>query len=177
MGNHKIFETERLLLVPISVQDAEFIYELFNLPAFIENIAERNIKSVEMAKEYISNNMLPQLEKLGYSTYTIVTKNDHTKVGTCGLYDRDGLEGIDIGYALLTNFEKRGYAFEAAEKLKTLAFTEFGLERLSAITSKNNLVSQKLLGKLGLTLTGTTKLPTSEEELFLFQIKKESLVK
>jgi RimJ/RimL family protein N-acetyltransferase len=99
------------------------------------------------------------------------------KVGTCGLYDRGGLEDIDIGYALLTKFEKRGYAFEAAEKLKTLAFTEFGLERLSAVTSKNNLVSQKLLEKLGLALTGTTKLPTSEEELFLFEIKKESLVK
>jgi hypothetical protein len=73
VGNHKIFETERLLLVPISVEDAEFIYELFNLPTFIENIGERNIKSVDMAKEYILNNMLPQLEKLGYSTYTIVT--------------------------------------------------------------------------------------------------------
>ena len=94
------------------------------------------------------------------------------KIGCCGLYDREGLEGIDIGFAFLPEYEGKGFAFEAADKLKNVAFKEFGLHALSAITSKHNVASQRLLEKLGLTLVGTTALPSANEELLLFKIEK-----
>ena len=52
---HKEFETERLLIKPTSVGDAEFIYQLMNTPKFIKYIGDRNIKSIEAAKNYIRN--------------------------------------------------------------------------------------------------------------------------
>ncbi|MGB6154253.1 MAG: GNAT family N-acetyltransferase [Pricia sp.] len=94
------------------------------------------------------------------------------KIGTCGLYDRDGIDGIDIGFAFLPDYEKKGFAFEAADKIKQVAFNEFGIEAIMAITAKNNLSSQKLLRKLGLELTGTTTLPNDIEELLLYRIQK-----
>ena len=39
--------------------------------------------------------MLPQLYKIGYSTYTLVKKSNGNKIGICGLYDRNGIEGIE----------------------------------------------------------------------------------
>lgn len=116
--------------------------------------------------------MQPQLERLGYSNYTLVRKIDNVKIGTCGLYDREGLEGIDIGFAFLPEYERKGFAFEAANKIKNVAFNEFGIKVISAITTKNNVSSQKLLEKLGLELTGTTKLPNDNEELLLYKIEK-----
>ncbi|MDO6605364.1 GNAT family N-acetyltransferase [Arenibacter palladensis] len=172
MGPYKTFETERLIIKPTSQEDAAFIYELFNTPKWLKNIGNRNIGSPEMAKEYILSKMQPQLERLGYSNYTLIRKTDGVKIGCCGLYDREGLEGIDIGFAFLPEYEGKGFAFEATDKLKNAAFKEFGLHALSAITSKHNVASQKLLEKLGMALAGTTTLPNGKEELLIYTIEK-----
>lgn len=170
MTEYKVFETERLLLKPTSEDDAEFIFELMNTSKFLEYIGDRNVKTVDSAKEYIKNKMLPQQKTLGYSNFTLIKKSDNTKIGTCGLFDREGLEGIDIGFAFLPEYEKQGFAFESADKLKNIAFNEFGITTISAITSKDNIPSQKLLKKLGLKLTGTTKLPNEDKEILIYKI-------
>lgn len=172
MSLHKIFKTERLIIRPTSEEDAEFIFELLNTPKFIKYIGDRNIHTVEIAKDYILSKMQPQLRRLGYSNYTIIRKSDNEKIGTCGLFDREGLDGIDIGFAFLPEYEKQGFAFEAADKIKNIAFNEFGIKALSAITIKNNVSSQKLLEKLGFEFTGTTRIPNDSEELLLYKIEK-----
>src|SRR5690554_1119791 len=172
MGTYKTFNTERLIIRPTSVQDADFILELFNTPKWIKNIGDRNVHSIEMAKDYILNKMQPQLERLGYSSYTIIRKSNKIKIGICGLYDREGLNGIDIGFAVLPEYEGKGFTFEAANKIKGAAFNDFGLKIIYAITIKNNIYSQKLLDKLGLELVGITKLPNENKELLLYKIEK-----
>ena len=169
---YKSFETERLIIRPTSESDSEFIFELLNTPKFLKHIGDRNIKTVENAKDYIKGKMIPQLERLGYSNYTLIRKIDNQKIGTCGLYDREGLKGIDIGFAFLPEYEKKGFAFESSNRLKEAAFNEFDIKTISAITIKDNISSQKLLEKLGLKLTGTTKLPNDDEELLLYKIEK-----
>jgi len=172
---HKEFETERVLIKPTSEGDAEFIYKLMNTPKFIQYIGDRDIKSVVSAKDYIKTKMLPQLQRLGYSNYTIFQKSDNIKIGTCGLYDREGMDGIDIGFAFLPEYEGQGFAYEATNRLKEAAFEEFEIEEIKAITSKENISSQKLLEKLGLEMAGTIKLPNEEEELLLYKIRKNNL--
>ena len=172
MTGYRTFETERLILKPTLEEDAAFVWELLNTPKWLKYIGDRNVKSVEDAKVYIKIKMLPQLESLGFGNYTVIRKSDDAKLGICGLYDRVGLEGIDIGFAFLPEHEGYGFAFEAVARLKRAAFEEFGIDELIAITTKNNTASQKLLEKLGLVLTGTTKIPNDDEELFLYKINK-----
>lgn len=171
-NKYKTFDTERLILKPSSGDDAEFIVELFNSPKWLKYVGDRNIKSIEDAKEYIERKMLPQLHRLGFANYTLIRKSDQIKIGICGLYDREGVEGLDIGFAFLPEFEGNGYGFESAEKLKQLAFQEFGITEISSITTFDNIASQKLLEKLGFLLVGTTKIPDDEEELLLYKISK-----
>ncbi|MDZ7612934.1 MAG: GNAT family N-acetyltransferase [Flavobacteriaceae bacterium] len=83
----------------------------------------------------------------------------------------EGIEGIDIGFAMLPAYEGMGYGFESASKLLEIGKTEFNLEMISAITTKNNLASQKLIEKLGLRYTETIRIPNDEEELLLYQLK------
>ncbi|WP_108869968.1 GNAT family N-acetyltransferase [Aquimarina aquimarini] len=174
MDIKKTFETERLILKPTSENDAAFIFELLNSPKWLAFIGDRNVTSVESAKEYIKSRILPQFERLGYANYTVIRKSDQVKIGSCGLYDREGLDGVDIGFAFLPGYEGKGYGYEAANKIKNLAYDEFGIQEILAITAKNNHSSQKLLEKLGLKLNGTTRLPNEDEELLLYIIKKES---
>lgn len=166
---YRFFETERLLLKPTVEEDAAFVFELFNSPKCIKYIGDRNMNSVPLAKKYIQERMLPQLHRLGYSSYTIFRKLDQLKIGNCGLYDREGLEGIDIGFALLPSYEKQGYAFEAASRLMAAAFTDFDLKSISGIATKDNDASQKLLEKLGLQRSGIITLPNEDTELLLFK--------
>lgn len=136
------FETERLIIRPVTIDDA---------------------------RAYIENKMLPQLKELGYGNYTVIRKADKTKIGTCGLYNREGLDGIDIGFAFLPKFHGQGYAYESAKILKDAAFSKFNIQKLRAITMKENKSSQKLLEKLGLAYTKNIKIPNDHEELMLYE--------
>ena len=169
MSKNMSFETERLKIRPTGIEDAALILELMNTPKWLEFIGDRNVKTMDESRAYIEEKMLPQLERLGYANYTVIKKSNGTKIGTCGLYDREGLEGIDIGFAFLPQFESQGYGFESALCIKNAAFEEFGIDSLRAITSKKNIASQKLLEKLGFTCTGVTTLPEENEELLLYK--------
>jgi len=169
LSPYKTFQTERLLLRPTSEEDALFICELLNTPKWLQFIGERDVKSEESARAYIRAKMLPQLEKLGFSNYTVIRKADNVKLGSCGLYDRPGLEGIDLGFAFLPQHEKKGYASEASKELLRAAGEDFGLKKINAITAGENLGSQKLLEKLGLVFTKTVRLPGEEVDLMFYE--------
>lgn len=165
------FETERLIVRQTNEGDAEFIFELLNSPKWIQFIGDRNVNSKAEAKTYIKEKMLPQMAKLGFGNYTVIRKQDQERIGTCGLFDREGIDGIDIGFAFLPEFEHQGFAFESASKLMDVAKSKFNIKTLSAITLKENNSSQKLLEKLGLKQIGTTRIPNDSEELLLYRIE------
>ncbi|MBK9270248.1 MAG: GNAT family N-acetyltransferase [Saprospiraceae bacterium] len=170
MSNFKSFETERLWLKPIGIEDADFILKLVNTPKWIEFIGDRNVKKLEDAVLYIQEKMLPHQEKRGFGNFTVIRKSDLSKMGTCGLYQREEVDGVDIGFAFLPEFESQGFAFEAAQKIKTAAFEVFGLKELLAYTIPENQSSRKLLEKLGMVLAGTTQLPNDPVELLQYRL-------
>ena len=169
--NFKAFETDRLIIRPTNVSDAPFILELMNTPKWLQFIGDRKLKTIHDAANYISSKMLPQLKELGYSNNTVIRKFDNVKIGCCGLYNRIGLDGIDIGFAFLPNFEGKSYAYEASNKIKDAALNEFNIQTLKAITSKENVGSQRLLEKLGLTFTKMITIPNDPEALILYELQ------
>jgi ribosomal-protein-alanine N-acetyltransferase len=169
------FETERLILRPTRLEDAAFVLELLNTPKWHQYIGDRGVRSISDAERYIQDRMMPQLERLGFGNYTVITKDSQLKIGSCGLYAREDSDEIDIGFAYLPAFEGKGYAYEAAQRIMQAAQSNFGLRSLRAFTTVNNLSSQKLLRKLGLEHTGMIHLPNDPEELMLFTWKAEAL--
>jgi RimJ/RimL family protein N-acetyltransferase len=165
------FETQRLLVRPITAEDAPFILELMNTPKWIKFIGDRNVRTVEAAEAYIAEKALPQLASHGYSNNVIIRKSDNVKLGTCGVYHRKGIEIPDIGFAFLPSNEGKGYAFEATSKLVEIMKENHCLAELSAYTLEENLSSRKLLERLGFELKGTGTLPTSNEELLHYHRK------
>lgn len=170
MKDYNKYETERLFLSPTSIEDAAFVLELLNSPKWIQNIGDRKVHSLEDAEAYIRNKMLPQLQALGFGNYTLIRKADGAKMGSSGLYNRDGIEGVDIGFAMLPEFEGKGYSFEAANKLMELARGEFQLSKVSGITLESNKASQGLLEKLGLKFSKMIQIPNDSEELMLYEL-------
>lgn len=170
--SNSFYKTERLLIRPTFIEDYEFIYKLMNSHKWLQFIGDRNINTLDDAKNYIKENNLTQLEKLGYSNYTLIKRSDHKKIGVCGLYDRKGLDGIDLGYALLSEYEKKGYAYEASSKIVSIAHSEFKIQTLKAITLENNIASIKLLHKLGFNYKDHITVNNIEVKLFIKEMKE-----
>lgn len=167
------FETERLILKPSSIEDAAFLVALFNTPKWLKYIGDRNVRTIAQAKEYIRTRITPQFELLGFGSYVAIRKSDQVKIGTCGLFDREGVDGIDLGFAFLPEYESQGYAYEAAMKIKEAGFNAFSLQKISAITTMDNVAAQKLLQKLGFQFQEFIKLPNDDVELMLYAIEGE----
>ena len=172
MNQYKSFQSERLIIIPTLEQDAELIYQLMNSPKFIKYVGDRQLYSLEDAQKYIQDKMLPQLHSLGYSNYSLINKKNGAKIGICGLYDREGLDGIDIGFGILPEYEGLGYAFESSSRIIKAGFEELEIQDIKAITNKENISSQRLLFKLGFKLKGTIMLPNENDELLLYNFKK-----
>lgn len=165
----KNYETERLVLKPADISDADFFLELYNMPSFIKYIGDRNLRTKQDAENYIKNRFLPQIEKLGFGNYVVILKEDNTKIGAVGIFEREGLDVLDIGFSFFEKYEGKGFAYEAANKLKDIAATDFGVKKISAITTKYNYSSQKLIEKLGLKFQKMVTIPNDDEELMYYE--------
>jgi RimJ/RimL family protein N-acetyltransferase len=146
----KILETERLVLRTAGVDDAPFYLELVNDPDFIAFIGDRNIRTLEGARDAIEKGPVAMQAALGHSIYMVERKADGKPVGMSGLIKRDTLVDVDIGYAFLPAYRGLGYAYEAGAAVVAHARDVVGLRRLVAIASPENAASIALLHKLGL---------------------------
>lgn len=169
MQKLSILETERLILQLVNIEDAEFILELYNSPNFIKFIGDRNLRTVKDAENYIKEKFLPHVDKYGFGSFVILRKSDRKKIGNVGIYMRDGLNAPDIGFSFLPKFEGKGFGFEASKKLMEFAFSEFDLKKISAISTKENISSQKLIEKLGLKYQSIVHLPDDPEDLLYYE--------
>jgi [ribosomal protein S5]-alanine N-acetyltransferase len=163
-----ILETERLTLREMHPGDAEFILELLNEPSFIQNIGDRKVRTIEDATSYILNGPVKSYEKNGFGLYLVALKETNESIGMCGLIRRDGLEDVDIGYALLPKFWSKGYAVEAARAVKEHAKNVIGLKRIVAIVDPANEGSIRVLQKIGLHYEKMVRLSADDIDLKLF---------
>ncbi|EJQ54341.1 hypothetical protein IEI_01550 [Bacillus wiedmannii] len=145
-----VLETERLVLRWFDIKDAPFILELVNDPAWIQFIGDKRIKNLDDAKKYILNGPVDMYNKMGFGLYLVERKEDFTPLGMCGLIKRDSLEDVDIGFAFLEKFRSKGYGFESASAVIDYGVQDLGMKRIVAITTIDNINSEKLLEKVGL---------------------------
>ncbi|MGI8638415.1 MAG: GNAT family N-acetyltransferase [Pyrinomonadaceae bacterium] len=179
----KILETERTILREIIESDAEFIFDLLNQPSFIKYIGDRNVRTLQSAREFIENRYRKSYREHGFGLYVVELKTDfsilkseiqnpkskiRTPIGICGFVKRDSLPDADIGFALLPQFCGEGYAFESADAVMKYGREVLGLKRVLAITSQDNESSGRLLERIGFKYDRLIKLPHDDEKLKLF---------
>ncbi|EMQ96159.1 ribosomal-protein-alanine acetyltransferase [Xanthomarina gelatinilytica] len=164
-----IAETNRLIISKLTLEDASFILELTNTPHFIKYVGNKNLKTLEDAKNYLKEGTLKSYKNFGFGFYKLQLKQEQNKtIGTCGLVKREQLDHVDIGFAMLPGYEGKGFGLEASKEILKLAKNTFKLTRILAITLPTNSNSIKLLEKLGLTYEKRVKPFEDDEELLLF---------
>ena len=91
-------------------------------------------------------------------TNALISKDTGELIGQCGLLVQTvyNLKELEIGYSILPQFQKRGYASEAAKKCKVFAEKNNLAESLISIIQVDNIPSQKVAVSIGMALEKTT---------------------
>lgn len=163
-----IIATERLLIRQLNADDVAFILELLNEPAFIKNIADRGVRTLDDARFYIEKGPVASYERYGFGLFAVVLKDSGIPVGMCGLLKRDYWEEVDIGYAFLERYWSKGYAYESASAMMDYGRNVLKLPRIVAITSPDNESSIRVLEKIGLRFDKLVTLGHDGQESKLF---------
>ena len=167
-ANSTEFETERLRLAPVGVDDAPFMLELLNDPAFIRFIGDREIRTIDQCREYLRTGPIQAMAETGFGLFVVTTKSNGEPIGICSLLNRDALGDPDIGFAFLPAHTGQGFAIEATRATLDFARNAMGLTHIVAITDPANERSISLLKKIGLRFEKMVRIKTVEGESMLF---------
>ena len=160
-----MLQTERLLLDKLTIEDAPFMLELLNTPLWLRFIGDRRVRTLEDARQYILNGAIKSYEQFGFGPFLVKLKSTGNPIGMCGLFKRDTLEDMDIGFAFLPESIGKGYGFEAATSVMTYARDVLAATRIVGVTNPDNQSSIHLLEKLGLRFEQTVHLSAGDEVL------------
>ena len=157
-------DSQRLILHPITLENAPFIKELLNTSGWLKYIGNRNIHSVKEAEIFIQN----AIDDANAALW-IVSRKDlaKTPIGMVTFINRAYLLYPDIGYALMPNATKIGFAYEAVKAMMASIQKLNLYPKINAITLPENERSVNLLTKLNFTFE--KEIEVKDELLHLYE--------
>lgn len=163
----KTIETERLLLRPFSLKDAEALFDIIG-----DKITNRFLpmfppKDVGEAEEILRERYLPDAARPNRAVYAVTLKSDETLVGYVTVSDG---ESRDLGYAVKREYWHRGIAAEAASAVSE-AMKRSGVPYLTATHDVNNPRSGNVMRTIGMTYRYSyEELVEPKNELVVFRM-------
>lgn len=145
--------TQRLDLVPFSLQDLDLFHATNNHPFVRKHLWDDEILPVELSRD-ILNTVEGLFAEQRYGLWQIIERESGTFVGYTGLWTFFGEPQPQLLYALLPDYTGKGYATEAAGTVMHYAFEELKFSYLRAATDPPNEASGRVCLRLGMTFLG-----------------------
>ena len=148
--NTPILETERLILRPITLADAEEIFRNWTSdPDVARYMAYSTHENVGVTQEWLrmveANRGLPTNFDWGFAR-----KSDGRLIGSGGIYYKEDSGMFELGYNIMKECWHQGYTTEALRRLLAFAFEEGGVYRVSTGCLTENRGSERVMQKCGL---------------------------
>ncbi|MEL7010379.1 MAG: GNAT family N-acetyltransferase [Cyanobacteria bacterium J06648_1] len=144
-------ETQRLLLRHFVLEDAEQLASVQADPIVMKYLRRRNYQETLATLDWI----FKCYDKYGYGLWAVIHKADNKLIGRAGLIWQNlpaiNLKDVEIAYLLEQDYWGQGLATEAAMAIRDYGFEVIGCKRLISLIDSNNIASQKVALKVGLT--------------------------
>ncbi len=149
-------ETPRLILRPLLLSDLDGMWELDSNPNVHRYLGNNPVNDREFLINIIYH-VQKQVEENGFGRFAVELKETGEFVGWAGLkLVKEPLNGkseyVDVGYRLLERFWNRGIGFESAWHSLEYGFKDLNLKKIYASAHLENLVSNRILQKCGMTM-------------------------
>lgn len=135
------------------MDDLDELFALYRDPE-IRRYFPEGVLTPEETKEELEWHMHghPRHPELGL--WATIYKKTGRFIGRCGLlpWEIDGKLEVEIAYLLDKSFWGQGLATEAAKGILEYAFGKLELSRLICLMDPENIASQKVAGRIGMTL-------------------------
>ncbi|WP_307861952.1 GNAT family N-acetyltransferase [Nocardioides sp. SYSU D00065] len=144
--------TERLRFRPMMMADLDVVAALLAAPDPVR--VDRPVRTREDAVRWI------EWQQRNYAEHDfglwVVETHDGTFVGDCGLtmQDVEGTAYVEVGYHVVPELRRHGYATEAARAVRDCA-ARHGVDHLVALVRPENTPSQGVARKLGMEVERT----------------------
>ena len=139
-------ETDRLILRPLSVDDADAVFVWASDPNVNRYMRYPLHTDVEVTRQWLRS--VEQAAEGDYN-FGFVRKSDGLLIGSGGVYKTvDG--SWELGYNLRYDCWGRGYTTEAAKAMLAFAHKELGVKVFSAYHAVDNPASGRVIEKCGL---------------------------
>lgn len=145
-------ETERLYLRPVTIEDAEDMYEYTSDPETVKYMFEVHHNLDDTKREILNYFVKEPIGKWG-----VVLKKTGKFIGNAEMHIDTHNLSAEIGYAIGRKFWGNGYAPEAATQILELGFAEMGLKRIYALYCVDNKKSGRVLEKIGMQKEGVLR--------------------
>lgn len=141
---------------------------MLNSKGWLEFIGDRGVSDRTDAENYIQR--ILDSRNSYYSVFELI---DSAKpIGVVTLLKRDDEEYPDIGFAMLPEFERQGYALEASSAYLDKVTEHGQYENIIAFTKTDNPKSINLLLKLGLQYDGDYRKGEEVLSYYRLDVKK-----
>lgn len=144
--NIPIIETDRLILCPLTVDDAEDVFEWTGDERVAKYMIYPCHKSIEITKEWLSS--LDSLEN--EYTWGFVRKSDGKLIGSGGIRFRVNENAWSFGYNLRFDCWGQGYATEASKRMIKYVCSEHNAREFVSEHAVDNPASGRVIEKCGL---------------------------
>ena len=149
-------QTERFILRAFEDADIPWLSEMHRNPEVVRYLRAAGADP-EMSEEEALTLAHTVREKYRYGPYGIWAIDERTlrePLGWAALKYLDTSDEIEVGYGLRRGAWGRGVATEAARRLVRHGFEDRALDRIVGVTHPDNVASQNVLRKTGLTYLG-----------------------
>lgn len=151
-----VLYTERLIIRPISVLDADDMYEYAKTPYVGPTAGWAPHQSITDTINIIkAMTIIKTPYELG--TWAIVLRGSNKMIGTIELYNHFHHFKAELGYSVNPSHWGNGYATEAAREVVAYGFEYLSLKRIEVGTFIDNYQSQKVCEKLGFIKEGVAR--------------------
>lgn len=142
-----LFETERLYVTRWTKADLKSLYDVYNDEATKEFILPK--LTIEET-EFIFETQLSDYENnFPFGRYFIVEKESNAFIGLLLINQMDVDDEVEIGYSLIKDEWKKGFATEIVQQGTNWLFGLNLFSKIYAITDPENINSQHVLDKCG----------------------------
>ena len=163
-------QTERLLLRPFTLDDAEEFFPLASLPDVIRYTGESAANTVDEVRKKMLAGPIGDYANVGFGRMACLDKTSGRLIGFSGLKFLPELNEVDIGYRFLPEYWGKGYASESAKPFMDQVVPALKLKRIIGLTFPENFASINVLIKLGLIFEKKIKLANDSTDMNLYSI-------
>jgi len=164
-----IIETPRLLLRKLGVEDAEEYFSIASNPLAAKHTIWNAHITIEDSISYLSE-LQAKMDQGQAIHWGIIDQATGTLIGRVGFIHFDTQHSLsEVGFALHCDWWGQGIMSEAALPVIRYGFEELGLNRIEGRCNADNLASERVLLKIGMTFEGILRRQLKIKGVFIDQ--------